>query len=98
MSGNLWHETPANGNHEFYEERHGKASKSKGFFPPFRGVQKILEEDIRNLVLEPLQVLSIQSFKRGMPLVPSGEPIITIDAGERLGLKHWARFQPGRGM
>ena len=43
----------------------------------------------------PLQVLSIQSFKRGMPLVPSGEPIITIDAGERLGLKHWARFQPG---
>ena len=42
-------------------------------------------------------MLSIQSFKRGMPLVPSGEPIITIDAGERLGLKHWARFQPGQG-
>ncbi|CAK9014352.1 unnamed protein product [Durusdinium trenchii] len=40
-------------------------------------------------------VLSIQSFKRGMPLVPCGEPIITIDAGERLGMKHWARFQPG---
>lgn len=31
--GSLWHETPANGNHEFYEERHGKASKSKGFSP-----------------------------------------------------------------
>eukprot|EP00438_Fugacium_kawagutii_P005296 Skav213861 [mRNA] locus=scaffold2366:308980:316367:- [translate_table: standard] len=43
-------------------------------------------------------VLSIQSFKRGMPLVPSltGERAITIDAGERLGLKYWARFQPGQ--
>lgn len=51
--------------------------------------------DLRNADEKYYMVLSIQSFKRGMPLVPSGEPIITIDAGERLGLKHWARFQPG---
>ena len=40
-------------------------------------------------------MLSIQSFKRGMPLVPSGQPGIIIDAGERAGVKNWARFQPG---
>lgn len=51
--------------------------------------------ELRNADEKYYMVLSIQSFKRGMPLVPSGEPIITIDAGERLGLKHWARFQPG---
>ena len=42
-------------------------------------------------------VLSIQSFKRGVPLVPAsdGHGEIIIDAGERLGMKGWNRFQPG---
>ena len=39
-------------------------------------------------------VLSIQSFKRGLPMIPcSREPLVTIDAGERLGLPHWRRYK-----
>ena len=39
-------------------------------------------------------VLSIQSFKRGLPMMPcSREPLGTIDAGERLGLPHWRRYK-----
>ncbi|CAJ1367230.1 unnamed protein product [Effrenium voratum] len=41
-------------------------------------------------------VLSMQSFKRGLPLVPSKRPAtVEIDAGERVGFRHWARFEPG---
>eukprot|EP00435_Cladocopium_sp_Y103_P047208 s212_g13.t2 len=42
-------------------------------------------------------VLSMQSFKRGMPLLPAlpGEPCVTdIDAGQPLGLRRWTRFEP----
>ncbi|CAL1165179.1 unnamed protein product [Cladocopium goreaui] len=42
-------------------------------------------------------VLSMQSFKRGMPLVPAlpGEHCVTdIDAGQPLGLRRWTRFEP----
>lgn len=38
--------------------------------------------------------LSIQSFKRGLPMVPcSSQPLVTIDAGEALGLRHWKRYR-----
>jgi hypothetical protein len=39
----------------------------------------------------------MQSFKRGMPLVPAlpGEHCVTdIDAGQPLGLRRWTRFEP----
>ena len=42
-------------------------------------------------------VLSMQSFKRGMPLLPAlpGEHCVTdIDAGQPLGLRRWTRFEP----
>jgi len=67
------------------------ARKTAQWFLNRPGICELRKEDEKFYM-----ALSIQSFKRGMPLVPSGEPIITIDAGERLGLKHWARFQPGQ--
>ena len=67
------------------------ARKTAQWFLNRPGICELRKEDEKFYM-----VLSIQSLKRGMPLVPSGEPIITIDAGERLGLKHWARFQPGQ--
>ena len=42
-------------------------------------------------------ILSIQSFKRGMPLLPAvaGEvPVTAIDAGEAFGFAQWVRFDP----
>ncbi|CAE7650566.1 unnamed protein product, partial [Symbiodinium pilosum] len=42
-------------------------------------------------------VLTIQSCKRGLPLVPlvtDEPPTTTIAAGERLGLDRWVRFSP----
>lgn len=42
--------------------------------------------------------LSIQSFKRGLPMVPcSSQPLVTIDAGERLGLRQWKRYRSQEG-
>lgn len=41
-------------------------------------------------------VVSMQSFKRGMPLLPALEhekPITEIDAGQIYGLKRWVRFE-----
>ena len=41
----------------------------------------------------------MQSFKRGMPLLPAypNEASITdIDAGERCGLRRWVRYEPVR--
>eukprot|EP00435_Cladocopium_sp_Y103_P044733 s604_g12.t1 len=52
-------------------------------------IQKLREIDEKFYV-----VLSIQSFKRGLPMIPcSSEPLVTIDAGERLGLPHWRRYK-----
>lgn len=52
-------------------------------------IQKLREIDEKFYV-----VLSIQSFKRGLPMMPcSREPLVTIDAGERLGLPHWRRYK-----
>lgn len=52
-------------------------------------IQKLREIDEKFYV-----VLSIQSFKRGLPMIPcSREPLVTIDAGERLGLPHWRRYK-----
>jgi len=56
------------------------------------GIVKLRQVDERFYV-----VLSMQSFKRGMPLLPAraDEPSITsIDAGEPLGLHRWIRFEP----
>ncbi|CAL1140009.1 unnamed protein product [Cladocopium goreaui] len=42
-------------------------------------------------------VISMQSFKRGMPLLPAypDEHCLTeIDAGERFGLRRWVRYEP----
>jgi len=42
-------------------------------------------------------VISMQSFKRGMPLLPAhpDEPSIAdIDAGESFGLRRWLRYEP----
>ena len=44
-------------------------------------------------------VLSMQSFKRGMPLLPAAKherADTEIDAGEVYGLKRWVRFEPAR--
>ena len=52
-------------------------------------IQKLREIDEKVYV-----VLSIQSFKRGLPMMPcSREPLVTIDAGQRLGLPHWRRYK-----
>ena len=43
-------------------------------------------------------VLSIRSFNKGPPLIPqsgSSDDIITVSAGEHLGLVSWTRFTPG---
>ena len=42
-------------------------------------------------------VISMQSFKRGMPLLPAypAEHCLTeIDAGEPFGLRRWVRYEP----
>ena len=39
----------------------------------------------------------MQSFKRGMPLLPAyddEQPDTEIDAGEKYGLKRWVRYEP----
>ncbi len=39
----------------------------------------------------------MQSFKRGMPLLPAfanEQPDTEIDAGEQYGLKRWVRYEP----
>ena len=39
----------------------------------------------------------MQSFKRGMPLLPAfddEQPDTEIDAGEPYGLKRWVRYEP----
>ena len=39
-------------------------------------------------------VLSIQSFKRGLPMIPcTSHPLVSIDAGARMGLPHWRRYK-----
>ena len=42
-------------------------------------------------------VVSMQSFKRGMPLLPAfadEQPDTEIDAGQQYGLKRWVRYEP----
>ena len=42
-------------------------------------------------------VLTVQSCRRGLPLVPSAEseePTVTITAGISVGLERWTRFSP----
>lgn len=41
--------------------------------------------------------ISMQSFKRGMPLLPAlehEEAAAEIDAGQRYGLRRWVRYEP----
>ncbi|CAJ1345464.1 unnamed protein product [Effrenium voratum] len=67
------------------------ARKTAQWFLNRPGVKELREADRKFYT-----VLSMQSFKRGMPLVPSRRPAtVEIDAGERVGFRHWARFEPG---
>mmetsp|Transcript_41370 Transcript_41370/g.92530 ORF Transcript_41370/g.92530 Transcript_41370/m.92530 type:complete len:410 (+) Transcript_41370:99-1328(+) len=53
--------------------------------------------DLRALDENFYLVLTIQSCKRGLPLIPlvrDGNATVTIAAGERLGLGRWVRFNP----
>eukprot|EP00437_Effrenium_voratum_P043511 CAMPEP_0181476434 /NCGR_PEP_ID=MMETSP1110-20121109/41703_1 /TAXON_ID=174948 /ORGANISM="Symbiodinium sp., Strain CCMP421" /LENGTH=455 /DNA_ID=CAMNT_0023601713 /DNA_START=55 /DNA_END=1419 /DNA_ORIENTATION=- len=67
------------------------ARKTAQWFLNRPGIKELREVDRKFYT-----VLSMQSFKRGMPLVPSEHPAtVEIDAGERVGFRHWARFEPG---
>ncbi|CAE7551600.1 Slc9a8 [Symbiodinium natans] len=53
---------------------------------------------IRQLDQEFYVVLSMQSFKRGYPLLPvhsgQGDHVTRIDAGQSMGLTNWVRYDP----
>ncbi|CAE7551561.1 Slc9a8 [Symbiodinium natans] len=57
------------------------------------GIQQMRELDQNFYV-----VLTIQSFKRGLPLLPvrsaNGEDVTRIDAGHSMGLTSWIRYDP----
>ena len=55
------------------------------------GIEKLREVDQQEYV-----TLTIQSWQRGFPFLPSKgqEPTVTIVAGESLGLSSWTRFAP----
>ncbi|CAK8993718.1 Phosphoenolpyruvate carboxylase [Durusdinium trenchii] len=68
------------------------AHRSTQFFLNRPNIRELREIDEKFYV-----TLSIQSFKRGLPMVPcSSKPTVTIDAGERLGLKLWRRYKTER--
>ena len=68
------------------------AHRSTQFFLNRPNIRELREIDEKFYV-----TLSIQSFKRGVPMVPcSSKPTVTIDAGERLGLKLWRRYKTER--
>lgn len=53
--------------------------------------------ELREMDEEFYVVISMQSFKRGMPLLPAYPDelcLAEIDAGERFGLRRWVRYEP----
>lgn len=67
--------------------------KTTQWFVNRPNIAKLREADEKFYV-----TLSIQSFKRGLPMVPcSSQPLVTIDAGERLGLRQWKRYRSQEG-
>ena len=80
---------------------------ASSFFPAFtsmfhKATERVLNgpgfQDMRAIDAKVYMVLSMRSFNKGPPLIPENEPsddIITIAAGEHLGLPSWTRFTPG---
>ncbi|CAK9003977.1 unnamed protein product [Durusdinium trenchii] len=57
-----------------------------------QGIAELREQDARFYL-----TLSMQSFKRGFPLLPASEDessLTEIDAGEPYGLRRWVRYEP----
>ncbi|CAJ1400852.1 unnamed protein product [Effrenium voratum] len=55
------------------------------------------EPELREKDRDYYMVLTVQSCRRGLPLVPSAEseePTVTITAGISVGLERWTRFSP----
>mmetsp|Transcript_48815 Transcript_48815/g.114687 ORF Transcript_48815/g.114687 Transcript_48815/m.114687 type:complete len:397 (+) Transcript_48815:48-1238(+) len=52
--------------------------------------------EMRRRDMQCYAILSIQSWRRGPPLIPAGpgEEDVTIDAGQRDGLTSWVRYDP----